>query len=198
MTGCGSESEKNIIESEKKKKTEKPIFHEFASEDRICDVIDQEKLIKAFHITTELNIRAEETNGNFACFYFWEFTDEVLWSKHSFKNELKNKGELDESAIRRLRHGSGQIDILLLDLKRYATNFTPVPNEQQLIEWLIATDDQNQTIDNLGESAYWSPIRDGELYVNVKGFQIVITPMIGNTQEEDLENAKKIYSLIGQ
>lgn len=204
-------------------------LYSFMSESHICEVIDQQKLIKIFNIKTKLNTSAHETNGNFSCDYFWEFPDHVVYSRLQLMSEMRNSGQTNESLFRRLSYGSGQLGITLIRSKRKANNFIPPKLSKQeqksyikqakatarkrqindrnalgpeavekAINGMIDENYQNLIIEDLGEAAYWSPIRDGTLNVYINGIEIIIMPMIADTKEEDLDNASKIYHLLNQ
>jgi hypothetical protein len=168
----------------------------YKSEESICDVIDQKKLIEMFNISTKLNQTTHETNGNFTCDLFWDLTRETLVSKQMFMNDLKSKGKLDQAASRRLRHGSGQLAISIIDLELLTNNITPKSSVRQLFEWSKPQNIQNQDVDDLGDAAYWSPTRDAKLSILIHDHEIVIMPEIGNTLDEDFENAIKVFQLL--
>ncbi|MCB1581538.1 MAG: hypothetical protein R3E90_00450 [Marinicella sp.] len=188
-------SAKKVKGSEESNRTHEQLS-KYKSEESICDVIDQKKLIEMFNISTKLNQTTHETNGNFTCDLFWDLTRETLVSKQLLMNDLKSKGKLDQAASRRLRHGSGELAISIIDLELLTNKMTPKPSVQQLFEWSKPQNIQNQDVDDLGDAAYWSPIRNAMLSIFIHDHEIVIMPKIGNTLDEDFENAIKVFKLL--
>ncbi len=67
-----------------------------------------------------------------------------------------------------------------------------------MVESMLKKNNQNTTVDGVGDAAFWSKIGMGGLNVLDGTVKISISPMIGDTVAEDLENAKKIAALILQ
>ena len=162
-------------ESDKSLEAEQSKLHKFMSESRICEAIDHQKLIEAFNIKTELNTITHETNGNYSCDYFWDLPDEVVMSRMQLMSQLKSSGSTDESLIKRLRYGSGEVSVSLIKSSRNASNFVPMNSDVQLLQAQLSL---------------------GVLNVYTNGLEVLITARIADTQTQDTENAKTIYQLL--
>ncbi len=57
---------------------------------------------------------------------------------------------------------------------------------------------KNIEVKGVGEGAYRSLISNGGLNALVGNTKVYVSPMIGDSVEEDIENAKKIVELIQQ
>ncbi len=147
----------------------------YMSQSRICDVINQQKLIETFNVKSKLQIKPHETNGNFNCSYFWNLPDEVVLSRLQLMTELKNSGSTDKSLIKRLRYGSGEVSVLLIKSSRKTSNFVPT------------------SLDVLQFQEYHSL---GFHNVYTKGFEVYISVRFADTLAEDNEHAKTVYQLL--
>jgi len=65
-----------------------------------------------------------------------------------------------------------------------------------MMEKMLRQNNQNETIEGIGDGAYWSPVAGGGLSVLSGNTKMFISLMIGDTQEQDIDNAKKIAQLI--
>jgi hypothetical protein len=61
-----------------------------------------------------------------------------------------------------------------------------------MIEGMLRKSNQNQEVNGVGDAAYWSVIGQGNLNVLIGNVKIVIAPMIADTEEADIEIAKKV------
>ncbi|TDR16855.1 hypothetical protein [Marinicella litoralis] len=67
-----------------------------------------------------------------------------------------------------------------------------------MVEKLLKKNNENQIIEGVGQAAYWSRVGFGGLNVFTNGVEVYIAPMIADTQEEDIENAKLAFQLLQQ
>jgi hypothetical protein len=65
-----------------------------------------------------------------------------------------------------------------------------------MFEKLLRKNNENQEVPGLADAAYWSDLGTGSLQVLDSDVQISISPMLADTKVEDMENAKKIASLL--
>ncbi len=61
-----------------------------------------------------------------------------------------------------------------------------------MMEKMMQQNNENQAIEGIGDAAYWSKIGGDGLNVLLGSTQLYIAPMIADSMEEDIENAKKI------
>lgn len=67
-----------------------------------------------------------------------------------------------------------------------------------MVERLMKQSNQNQKIDGVGDVAYWTAVGTGGLNVLLGEVEIYIGPMIADTANEDIENAKNIANILLQ
>jgi len=65
-----------------------------------------------------------------------------------------------------------------------------------MVENLMIQGNQNQAIDDVGDAAYWTSVGSGGLNILVGDVEIYVGPMIADTESEDIENAKKIATVL--
>ncbi|MFK8010895.1 MAG: hypothetical protein AB8B80_02575 [Marinicellaceae bacterium] len=65
-----------------------------------------------------------------------------------------------------------------------------------MVEKMLRQNNNNEVIDNLGDGAYWSNVAGGGLNILSGNTKMFISLMIGDTQEEDKQNAIKIAKSI--
>ena len=61
---------------------------------------------------------------------------------------------------------------------------------------LLRRNNENIKIEGVGDSAFWTSVGKGSLNILSGNAKIILSPMIGNTLEEDVNNAKKIAQLL--
>ncbi|MFK7732932.1 MAG: hypothetical protein AB8B48_15025 [Pseudomonadales bacterium] len=64
-------------------------------------------------------------------------------------------------------------------------------------ESLLKKNNQNEEVKGVGDAAFWSKVGFGALNVHSNGMEINIAPMIADTEEADIENAKRIFDMLG-
>ncbi len=67
-----------------------------------------------------------------------------------------------------------------------------------MVENMLKKNNQNQAVDGVGDAAYWSKVGMGGLNVLDGTVKVYISPMIADTEAEDIENAKKIAASLLQ
>jgi|GEM_PF-5644601 len=158
-----------------KSMTEKSKLYAYMSESHVCDVLNQQKLIEAFNIKSEIKTRPNETNGNYSCYYFWELPMDVLKSRQQQMSQVMRSENPDKSLMKRLRYASGEVSVSLINSNQNAENFNPMtPDVKELKE--------HQGV--------------GVFNTLTNGLEVFITTMIADKQEQDDENAKKIYRFL--
>lgn len=65
-----------------------------------------------------------------------------------------------------------------------------------MMERLLRQNNENIKVDGVGESAYWTAVGGGSLVVLSGNIKVSISPMIGDSIMEDIENAKLIAQLL--
>ncbi|WP_154222016.1 hypothetical protein [Marinicella rhabdoformis] len=64
-----------------------------------------------------------------------------------------------------------------------------------MVEKMMKKNNENQVVDGVGDAAYWSKVGFGGLNVLSGDVNVSIAPMIGDTEEADIENAKLVFNL---
>lgn len=65
-----------------------------------------------------------------------------------------------------------------------------------MVERLLRKNNQNLIVDGVGDAAFWSDLATGTLQVLDGNIKIAISPMMADTKEADLENAKRVATEI--
>jgi hypothetical protein len=65
-----------------------------------------------------------------------------------------------------------------------------------MMERLLRQNNENIKVAGVGDSAYWTTVGGGSLFVLSGNMKVSISPMIGDTLKEDIENAKLIAQLL--
>jgi hypothetical protein len=65
-----------------------------------------------------------------------------------------------------------------------------------MVERLLRKNNENQAVDGIGDAAYWSNLATGSLQVLDGNVELSVSPLLSDTKEADLENAKKIATAI--
>lgn len=64
-----------------------------------------------------------------------------------------------------------------------------------MVEKMMQKNNENQVVEGVGDAAYWSKVGFGGLNVLSGDVNVSIAPMIGDTEEADIENAKLVFGL---
>lgn len=65
-----------------------------------------------------------------------------------------------------------------------------------MVERLIRKNNENQPVAGVGDAAYWSNLSVGSLQVLAGDIEISISPMLADTKQADIENAKRIATAL--
>ena len=65
-----------------------------------------------------------------------------------------------------------------------------------MMESMLRKNNNNLAVEGIGDAAYWSHVGQGSLHVLSGNINMIISPMIARTMEEDIDNAKSIAQLI--
>jgi len=65
-----------------------------------------------------------------------------------------------------------------------------------MMENMLRQNNENFKVEGIGESAYWTAVGGGSLIVLSGNIKVSISPMIGDTLKEDINNAKIIAQLM--
>lgn len=124
--------------------------------------------------TTEHNfsVRLEEHNGQADYFVPTKLTEEQLQ-----KQIVEAKKRADER--------------LSAEQKKVAGDMAG-----KMMEKMLRQNNQNEEVSGVGDKAYWSSVAGGGLNVLSGNTKMFISLMIGDTKEEDIQNASKIGRLI--
>ncbi|GHA00575.1 hypothetical protein GCM10008090_06820 [Arenicella chitinivorans] len=61
-----------------------------------------------------------------------------------------------------------------------------------MVERLIRKNNENQRVKGIGDAAYWSNLSSGSLQVLAGDIELSISPMLADSKQADMENAKQI------
>ncbi len=185
---------------------------------KICDVLSESSLKQLFNITTELTSQQRHSKqSGFTCDYSWDATD-----RKAREQRLSAQGKAKTLSMR-ARAINHKLSIRLNNTSSTAANFVPpilseaelqkrieqaekaakkqlsdahkaVAAANNMAESMIKKNNQNINITGVGDAAYWSKIGAGGLMVLDGDVSVYIAPLIADNDEEDIENAKKIFA----
>ena len=199
---------------------------QYLSDATICGVLSTDKIKSEFGVTAAIETRPSSYGNRFTCSYSWDRPDAEEREKKMIgsimaaaqggaKLSMREKTPSGEIAItlgtstrkaahfvpRKLTDEQLQAQI---DAAQKATD-EKLTNEQKaaagdmaksFTEKLLKKNNQNEEIKGVGDAAFWSKMGFGSLNVHFQGVEIYIAPMIADTEEEDVENAKRVFSML--
>lgn len=140
LVACGDESPDAA-----KSKTERPSsagsskLSQYMSEDKVCDVLDDETLNTLFAATTEIKKRAGSFRDNFSCSYSWPRPDAEERQKNITSAMLASMTGEGPKQTMRDRMLEYQVTIGLRPSQRTADNFVPRKlTEEQMNQQIAA------------------------------------------------------------
>ena len=61
-----------------------------------------------------------------------------------------------------------------------------------MVERLIRQNNENQRVDGIGDAAYWSNLSVGSMQILDRNVELSISPMLADSKQADMDNAKQI------
>lgn len=199
---------------------------QYLNDTTICGVLSTDKIKSEFGVAADIESRPSSYGDRFTCSYSWDRPDAkereqkmigsiMAAAQGGAKLSMREKTPSGEIAItlgtsareaahfvpRKLSDEQLQAQI---DAAQKATDekltaeqkATAGDMAKSFTEKLLKKNNQNEEIKGLGDAAFWSKVGFGSLNVHYQGVEIYIAPMIADTEEEDVENAKRVFSML--
>ncbi len=192
------------------------------SEEKVCEVLSIDELKTMFNITGEVKTLASAFRQSYTCRYTWEPVDKeakeaalmkAMMSSDRVKVTARDRMidyELSVTLKETTKTVSNFVPVQLsqaqLDqqieqanqaaAKRLTAEQKELAGDaaSEMMTKLLIKNNQNQTIDGVGDAAFWNIVGGGGLNVLDAGISVFISPLIADDQAGDLDNAKKIFS----
>ena len=192
-------------------------FDKYLSEDKICSLFALEDVKTMFNAVSGIKTTPSSFMKTNSCDYSWDRadmeereqnflnarSDKAITMRqkvmsHSFNVALSETKQSKESFVPR-KLSDEQLQAQIESAKKAAAD--RLTDEQKeiagdaatsMIEGMLRKNNQNQKVDGVGDAAFWSNVGHGSLNVLSGNVKLVISVMISDTVEEDIENAKII------
>lgn len=194
----------------------------FMNEGKICDVLPMNELKTMFDVTGEVKTWPSEFRQSYTCRYTWEPLDrdakeaakiKAMTSDNRGKMTARDRAidyEVSITLKQTKKSASNfvpakltqaQLDQQIEQANQAAAKRLTAEQKElagdaasEMMTKLLTKNNQNQTIEGVGDAAFWSIVGGGGLNVLDAGVSVFISPLIAEDEAGDLDNAKKIFN----